>query len=157
MSSQPIKQLTLTRILNAPRALVYKVWTDEKHMAEWWGPKNFTNPVCKMDVRPGGAILIHMAWPGGGPVFPMKGIFYEVEEPVKLVFSSLAFEKEDGTFGIENMNTITFEDLGNNQTKLTVHAEVFKADPEFAAALAGMDQGWSESLVKLEDLLAAIQ
>ncbi len=156
MSSQPIKEVTLTRVLNAPRELVYKAWTDEKHMAEWWGPKHFTNPVCQMDVRPGGSLLIHMAWPGDGPVFPMKGVFYEVVEPSKLVFSSLAFEKEDGTFGLENMNTITFEDLGNNQTKLTVYAVVLKAAPEVSGALAGMDQGWSESLDKLASLVATM-
>jgi len=152
----PIKEVTITRILNAPRELVFKVWTDEKHMAQWWGPNGFTNPVCTLDVRPGGNILIHMAWPNGGPVFPMKGVFYEVDEPNKLVFSGLAFEKEDGSFGLENMNTITFEDLGNGKTKLTVHAAVIKASPEVSGAVAGMDQGWRESLVKLDELIAEV-
>lgn len=156
MSQTPIKEVTFTRILNAPRDLVFKAWTDEKHMAEWWGPKNFTNPVCNIDARPGGHILIHMTWGENGPVFPMKGVFYEVDEPSKLVFSSLAFEDENGNFGLENMNTITFEDLGNNKTKLTVYAAVMRKGPGVDGALAGMEQGWSESLDKLNALVTTI-
>lgn len=57
MSPQPVKEITLARIVNAPRSLVFKVWTDEKHMAQWWGPKGFTAPLCKMDARPGETFL----------------------------------------------------------------------------------------------------
>ncbi len=55
--------LVLARELNAPRELVWKAWTDAKHLAQWWGPKGFTNPVCEVDVRPVGGILIHMRAP----------------------------------------------------------------------------------------------
>ncbi len=54
------KTILITRVFNAPREIVWKAWTDPKQMAKWWGPHEFTNPVCKMDVRPGGEILIHM-------------------------------------------------------------------------------------------------
>jgi len=43
----------ITREFDAPRELVFKAWTDPKHLAQWWGPKGFTNPVCEWDVRPG--------------------------------------------------------------------------------------------------------
>jgi len=66
------QQLVLTRVFDAPRELVFKVWTDPKHVARWWGPHRFTNPVCELDLRPGGAILIHMRGPDG-VVYPMTG------------------------------------------------------------------------------------
>lgn len=52
--------LVIRRVLGAPRGLVFTAWTDPKQMAQWWGPHRFTNPVCELDVRPGGAIRIDM-------------------------------------------------------------------------------------------------
>src|SRR5437016_584736 len=83
------REVVITRIFDAPRELVFKAWTDPKHMAQWWSPKWFTNPVCELDVRPGGAILIHMAGPDG-VVYPMKGVFQEIVAPQRLVFISSA-------------------------------------------------------------------
>lgn len=45
------RELTIVRVFDAPRALVFRVWTDPKHLAQWWGPKGFTNPVCEVDPR----------------------------------------------------------------------------------------------------------
>src|SRR4051794_38475868 len=87
--------LTLTRVFDAPRDLVWKAWTDPKQMAKWWGPHMFTNPVCEMDVKQGGAIRIHMQGPEG-PAMPMGGTFLEVVPPEKLVFSTNAFPDEKG-------------------------------------------------------------
>jgi len=68
------QELVLTRVFDAPRELVFKAWTDPKHVAQWWGPHGFTNPVCELDLRPGGAILIHMRGPDG-VVYPMTGTY----------------------------------------------------------------------------------
>jgi uncharacterized protein YndB with AHSA1/START domain len=54
------REVTLTRIIDAPRALVWAAWTEPKHMAQWWGPHHFTNPVCEMDVRSGGKLMINL-------------------------------------------------------------------------------------------------
>jgi uncharacterized protein YndB with AHSA1/START domain len=62
----------MTRVLDAPRALVFRAWTDPALMAKWWGPSSFTNPLCELDPRPGGAIRIHMRAPDG-TVYPMTG------------------------------------------------------------------------------------
>src|SRR5680860_496485 len=83
------RDLTITRVFDAPRDLVYKAWTDPALMTRWFGPKDFTNPVCELDVRPGGAILIHMQGPDG-TVYPMTGEFQEVVPPERLVFTSSA-------------------------------------------------------------------
>jgi uncharacterized protein YndB with AHSA1/START domain len=77
------RELTLTRVVDAPRDLVWAAWTEPKHMAKWWGPKHFTNPVCELDVRPGGKILIHMRAPDGA-THPMPGVFSEVNKPERL-------------------------------------------------------------------------
>jgi uncharacterized protein YndB with AHSA1/START domain len=147
------KEVLFTRILDAPRDLVFQVWTDPEHMAKWWGPKWFTNPVCEMDVRPGGAILIHMRGPDG-VVYPMKGEFREVVKPELLVFTSTAIEDEDGNPRLETLNTITFAEQ-EGKTRLTVHAVVTRAEPGVEGALAGMEEGWTQSLDKLADLLAS--
>src|SRR5260370_40570020 len=77
------QDLVLTRVFDAPRELVFKVWTNPKHVAQWWGPHGFTNPVCELDLRPGGAILIHMRG-ANGIVYPMTGVYQEVVEPERL-------------------------------------------------------------------------
>jgi uncharacterized protein YndB with AHSA1/START domain len=141
------KELTITRFLNASPALVFKAWTDPKHLAQWWGPKGFTNPVCEVDVRPGGAINIDMTFPDGRS-HPMGGTFHEVDEPHRLVFTTRAFDLPDGTYALEVLNTITFEEL-HGKTKLTVHAKVTKAGPGSEMPIAGMNQGWNESLDRL--------
>jgi len=154
-AGQARQELILTRILGAPRSLVFKAWTDAKHMARWWGPRGFTNPVCELDVHPGGLIRIDMRGPNG-TIYPMKGVFHEIVEPERLVFTSTAMEDEHGKPLLEILNTVTFEDY-NGLTKLTLHARLVTKDlkmtPQVAAALSGMEQGWSESLYRLADEL----
>ncbi|MGA2094753.1 MAG: SRPBCC domain-containing protein [Candidatus Acidiferrum sp.] len=156
-ASEAPQELFLTRILGAPRALVFKAWTDQKQVAQWWGPRGFSNPVCEWDARPGGAIRIHMRGPDG-TVYPMGGVFKEVVEPERLVFISTALADEKSQPLFEIFNTITFEDF-HGITKLRLHARLltaeFKMTPQAAAALSGMEQGWSESLYRLADHLDA--
>ena|SRR5208282_270055 len=60
-----IERMVVTRIFDAPRELVWKAWTDPKYVMQWWGPKGFTSPVCKMDFRVGGKYLICTKTPDG--------------------------------------------------------------------------------------------
>jgi uncharacterized protein YndB with AHSA1/START domain len=146
------RELTLTRILDAPRELVFKLWTEPHHLAQWWGPHGFTNPVCELDARTGGAIRVHMRAPDG-TTFPMGGAFEEIVPPQRLVFTTSAHAGgEAGAFFV-NRNTVTFDDL-DGRTKLTLHVRVVEAAPGAERALSGMDQGWSESLEHLLDLAA---
>jgi uncharacterized protein YndB with AHSA1/START domain len=146
------RELVIERIFDAPRELVFRAWTDPKHMGRWWGPHGFTNPVCELDVRPGGAIRIDMTGPDG-VVYPMNGVFHEIVEPERLVFTSSAFADQDGHDQLEVRNTITFADEGG-KTKLTVRAAVVRSTPEVAGALEGMEEGWSQSLDRLAQVLA---
>src|SRR5579862_8930953 len=83
------REVTITRTFAAPRALVFKAWTDPQHLAQWWGPKGFTNPVCEFDARVGGALRIHMRGPDG-TIYPMEGVIRELVTPERLVFSAAA-------------------------------------------------------------------
>src|ERR1700675_291772 len=112
------RELVITRIFDAPRALVWTAWTDPRHMAQWWGPKGFTNPVCEMDVRPGGAIRIVMRGPDGID-YPMFGWFREIVEPERLVLVT-AVDDAKGDRLFEVLNTVTFTERGG-KTTLTMH------------------------------------
>ncbi len=154
MLNQQAKEITFTRILNAPRELVFKAWTDETHMAQWWGPKGFTNPVCTMDVRPDGSLYIAMTAPNG-MAYPTKGTFHEISEPGRLVFTTTAFDDEHGTPGIEMLNTVTFEEQ-DGKTKLTLRVTPVKVLPAFAEAVTGMNKGWNESLDRLTAVVECV-
>ncbi len=147
--------LVLERTFNAPRDLVFKVWTDPKHLAKWWGPKDYTNPVCELDLRVGGAIRIDMQSPEG-VVIPSKGFFEEITPPERLVFTLTNFEDEVGVPQLEIRNTITFEEA-NGKTKLTLRAVIVKSTPAVTASLEAMEEGWNESLDRLGETLSELQ
>ncbi|MGZ6237681.1 MAG: SRPBCC family protein [Syntrophales bacterium] len=152
----PVKErvLVITRFFDAPRDIVFKAWMDEKLVAQWWGPNGFANPVCELDARPGGAIHIDMRGPDG-VVYPMKGVFHKIAEPERLVFTSSAIEDEKGNARLQVFNIVTFAEE-NGKTKLALHATVVKSTPEAATALAGMEEGWSQSLYRLAEYLAQV-
>jgi uncharacterized protein YndB with AHSA1/START domain len=154
------RELLLTRTFDAPRRLVFKAWIDPKHMAQWWGPKGFTNPVCEMDVRPGGAIRIVMRAPDDAPAqfrgdHPMTGVFREIVEPERLVITT-AVDDADGNRVLEVLNTMTFVEHGG-KTTLTLHARVVKATAQATGMLAGMEMGWTQSLERLGTLVAGMR
>jgi uncharacterized protein YndB with AHSA1/START domain len=151
---EPEHVLILERTLNAPRELVFQTWLDPKHLAHWWGPKNFTNPVCELDARPGGSIRITMRAPDG-TLIPTEGVFIEIAPPERIVFSNQAFKNAAGEPQLETLNTITLVET-NGKTKLTVRAVVTKAGPNVAVSLASMNEGWNESLDRLETVIARI-
>jgi uncharacterized protein YndB with AHSA1/START domain len=119
-----------------------------EHLTQVSAGKNraFTNPVCELDPRPGGAIRIHMRGPDGA-VYPMTGVYHEIVEPQRLVFTSAALD-ENGDPLFEVLNTVTFAEH-QGKTKLTVHAVVVKTTAGAARYLAGMEMGWSQTLDRL--------
>ena len=156
-SGQPKKGhvMILTRLIDAPRELVFKAWTDPTQFAKWWGPHGFTAPVCKLDVRPGGEINVQMKGSDGTPwekPMPMGGTFLEIVPPERLVFTAKAFPDGKGGWKLENRNEVAFADKGG-KTELVLRVTVLKYSPEIVQALAGMETGWSQSLEKLEKLV----
>jgi len=115
------------------------------------GPHGFTNPVCDLDVRPGGAIRIHMRGPDG-TVYPMTGVYNEVVEPERLAFTSAALDA-DGNPMFEVLTTVTFAEQGG-KTKQIMRARVIKSTAEAAPYIKGMEAGWTQSLERLAKSLA---
>jgi uncharacterized protein YndB with AHSA1/START domain len=148
------RELTITRIFDAARELVFKAWTEPEHMARWWGPKGFTNPVCEMDVRPGGALRIVMRAPHGVE-HPMTGTFREVVVPERLVFLAVARDNKGNPL-LESLTTVTFAEVGG-RTEVTVHASAVGIAPIAPQMLAGMEAGWTQSLERLANLVAKVR
>jgi uncharacterized protein YndB with AHSA1/START domain len=153
-TDQVPSELILERTFNAPRELVFKVWTDPTHLAKWWGPKDFTTTVETLEVRPGGTLLVTMHG-ADGLVIPMKGVFQEVTPPERLIFITSSFEDEAGNAQLEVRNTITFVEV-DGKTKLTVQALVLKSTPAVAGSLAEMEEGWNQSLDRLAETLSEV-
>lgn len=145
--------LVMTRVFDAPRELVFKAWTDAKHVAQWWGPNEFTNPVCEIDARVGGALRIHMRAPNG-VVYPMTGVFEEIDEPERLVFLSSALD-DKGNSMFDVLSMVTFAEQGG-KTALTLQARVVKATAQAPQYLQGMQAGWTQSLERLGAHLASL-
>jgi uncharacterized protein YndB with AHSA1/START domain len=138
--------LTFVRVFEAPRELVFRTWTDPKQIGQWWGPHYFTNNVRNFEPRPGGAFEIDMIGPDG-TVYPGGGTFQELVEPERIVFTSTALD-ENGEVVIEDRNVVTFEDEGG-KTRMTVNARVLRAYGVGLQYIAGMEEGWSQSLARL--------
>lgn len=144
------RTVTLTRVYDAPRDLVWRAWTDAKHLAHWFGPKGFTSSVPELDVRVGGALHIVMHGPDGND-YPMKGEFREVVPPKRLVFSNIAIDK-NGNHLLEGETTVIVEEQ-DGKTRLTLHTRAVGLVPIAPQMLAGMEAGWSQSIDKLDDLV----
>jgi uncharacterized protein YndB with AHSA1/START domain len=144
-------ELIVTRILDAMPETVYKAWTDPKQMARWWGPNRFTNPVCELDVRPGGAWRIVMRAPDGVE-YECSGVYREVVALQRLVFTNNAFDSE-GKSLLEGVTSVAFAAQGA-KTKLTVETRMVGKVSYAAQMLAGMEAGWNQSLDRLTALVA---
>jgi uncharacterized protein YndB with AHSA1/START domain len=134
----------------ARRELVWKAWTDPKQLAQWCGPHGFTDPVCKVDVRAGGAILIPMRAQRSG--LSHGGVLQEILAPERLVFLSSAWN-EKGNRLFEVLNSVTFAERGE-KTTLTMHARIVQSTPAAAPHLAGMEGAWTQNLERLAAFVA---
>jgi uncharacterized protein YndB with AHSA1/START domain len=148
------REVTITRIFDAPREVVFRAWTDAAQLAQWWGPKGFTNPVCEIDARIGGALRIHMRGPDGS-VYPMKGEFREIVPLERLAFTNIALD-EAGNHILEGFTTVIFADDGG-RTRLTLHTRATAVIEKAVTYLQGMEMGWTMSIDKLQALLSAMK
>jgi uncharacterized protein YndB with AHSA1/START domain len=153
------QEIVITRIFDAPRDLVFKAWTEPERVKRWWGPKSFTTPVCKIDLRTGGVLFYCMRSPDGKDYWG-RGVFKEIVKPERIVCTD-TFADEKGNkvsprqYGMspdwpdEAIITVTFEEHGGRTSFMLQHGP-FKPGDERDMC----HQGWSESLDKLEDYLA---
>jgi uncharacterized protein YndB with AHSA1/START domain len=151
------REITIIRVFDAPRTLVFEAWTDPKHLARWFGPAAFTVPECRMDLRVGGHWYLVMRANDEvaamiGRDHPCGGEYVEIVPPERLSFTNNALDA-DGKIILEGFTTATFEDVCG-KTKMTLTTCASGSGAHVRAMLGGMEQGWSESLQKLARLFA---
>lgn len=153
------QNLLITRTFDAQRELVWKAWTDPELVKRWWGPKGFTAPFCKIDLRVGGVFLYCMRSPDGKDYWG-TGVYREIVKPERIVYTD-SFADEKGNvvpathygmsadFPLKMLVTVTFEER-EGKTKLTLHHVGIPS----GADQDGARQGWNESFDKLAEHLA---
>lgn len=146
LQPEPAEQrvLVLTRLLAAPRSLVFKVWTQPEHLARWWGPNNFTLPFCEVDFREGGAYKFCMRAPDGSDHW-VWGSYCEIVEPERLAFTwhRTQVPAEENPWAT-TLVTVTFAEQAG-KTLLTLHQATFQKTEERDEHQGG----WTECLDRL--------
>jgi uncharacterized protein YndB with AHSA1/START domain len=147
------RELSITRLLNAPQELVWEVWTKPEHITHWWGPIGFSVTTHEMSLQPGGVWRFMMHGPDGRN-YPNKIVFIEVKKPELLVYKHTGEEEtEDIRFHV----TVNFEKQGN-KTKLTMHS-LFDSPEELERVVReyGAKEGMVQTVDRLEEYLEANQ
>jgi len=160
--------IKIERIFNTPREKVWKAWTDPELVKKWWGPEGFSAPYAKIDLREGGVYTFAMHGPEGSEWdrdMYSSGVYKEIVEYEKIVSTDYFSDKDgnlikpsdegqDANFPSEMTVTITFEDLQDGKTRLTIHYPKPESEEHLQAMIkSGMKEGWSSSLDKLEKAL----
>jgi uncharacterized protein YndB with AHSA1/START domain len=143
-SSSETSSLTLTRLYDAPRELVFRAWTEPERLRRWCAPTGFTIPVANGDMRPGGEWYSTMR-ASDGREFRLVGRYTEIVPPERLAFTH-AWLDGDGRPGIETLVTVMLEDRDGRTLEQTGFDTVASRD--------GHVGGWSESLDRLVGHLA---
>jgi uncharacterized protein YndB with AHSA1/START domain len=127
------KQIEVTRTFNAPLEMVWKVWTDPELVKRWWGPKQFTSPVAKIDFREGGKSIVSMKAPKemGGQEFYSIWVYVKIV-PLKTIEFIQSLSDQNGNktdptkvgmppdFPIDIKTVVTFKEVAGNKTEMTV-------------------------------------
>lgn len=162
------KSHTVSRVFDAPRDLVWKAHTEPDHMARWFGPEGTECEVKKLELRVGGVFHYRLHGADGYEVWG-KAVYREITPKDRMVFIQSFSDANEGitshsmspTWPREVHSTVTFEDLGNNKTRLSVEWAPFNATPEeqatFDATRMGVDEGWKGTFDKLAELLRSEQ
>jgi uncharacterized protein YndB with AHSA1/START domain len=138
-----------TRIFDAPRALVFQMWTDPKHLAQWWGPNGFTTTTSAFDMRPGGVWRFVMHGPDGRD-YENRITFEEIVRPERIVYRHGG---GDDVEPVQFRTTVTFEDLGG-KTRLTLRGQFpSAAERDRVIRDYGADKGMLQTLARLAEYL----
>jgi uncharacterized protein YndB with AHSA1/START domain len=146
------REIVFTREFDAPRELVFEVWTDPKHLDQWWGPSGFRTESAAMDLRPGGSWTMTMTGPDGTK-YPNKIVYVDVAPPERLVYQH---EGDDGT--VIFSTTTTFDGLAEgSRTKVTMHGTFPSAEAlEFVIKNHQADKGGLQTIEKAAAHVASL-
>ena len=147
------RMIIATRVFDAPRSLVFEAWTDQKHLAQWWGPDGFSTTTRSMDIRSGGVWRFVMHGPDGRD-YENRITYVEVVKPKRLVYRHGGGDDvEPVEFEVE----VTFEEIGK-QTQLTMRM-VFPSAQERARVIKeyGADKGLVQTLARLSEYVKSMR
>lgn len=144
------REVVITRVVNAPRPVVFDAWTNPQHVRRWMtGPEGWTMPVCEIDLRPGGRW--RFVWrKADGAEMDMTGTYREVVPPERLVHT-----ESWGPEWPETTNTLELRESGG-QTVMTLTIRYPSRDARDAALQTGMKDGMDQSYDRLDQLLATL-
>ena len=144
------REIVVTRVLDAPRELVFDAWTDPRHIGSWWGPRGFTTTTHEMDVRPGGAWRFVMHGPDGTD-YPNYVVYSEVVRPERLAYAHGGQPGEPADFDV----TVAFADEGG-KTRITMRSLFPSAAArDFVVKEYGAIDGANQTLDRLAEHLAS--
>ena len=141
------RQIVITRLFDAPRALVFEAWTKPEHVAHWWDPSGAPLAVCEIDLRPNGAFRWVNRSPDGGEGYTFTGIYREIVPPERLAFTAPSRP--------EQVSTVVFTEEGK-KTKLTITIECASKEERDAMLRMRVDAGTAQTLANLAAYLPAI-
>ena len=148
---EPGKQeVTITRVFEAPRELVFKTYIDPELIPQWWGPRRLTTTVDKMEVKPGG-VWRFVQRDAEGNEFSFHGVYHEITASARLVYT-FEYEGEPGHVSLE---TVQFEDQ-NGKTKLIDQVVFQSVEDRDGMVASGMEGGAQESMLRFDELLAKV-
>jgi len=145
------RALVMTRVLDAPREMVFDAWVDPAQLVRWFGPRNIAATVDRMEVRPGGGYRIALRATDTGETYALHGAYREVVPPERLVFTWV-WEEDCPTHvkDVETVVTVMFRAQGT-KTEIVLHHATF----DVPAMRASHTRGWTASFDKLAEMLAA--
>lgn len=142
------REFTLTRVLAAPRDLVFRAFVEPDRMRHWWVPRGFSMLSCKLDLREGGAWRMAIRADDSGAVQTEVGVYREIRAPERLAFTH-AWVRANGTLTHPTLVTATFTERGA-RTEVTFRQEDFAT----SAACLSHEEGWGVSLDQLVGYIA---
>jgi uncharacterized protein YndB with AHSA1/START domain len=143
-------ELVITRVFNAPQALVFAAWTEPQHLARWSGPEGFTSENSTMDLREGGRYRACLRAPDG-EVHVVVGVYKAIEPPHRLVMTH-AWEDAQGRPGPETLVTVTLSEESPGRTRMHFRQTGFDSVP----SRDGHGEGWSSSFERLQAHLESV-
>ena len=146
------REIVLTRLFNAPRALVFEAMTRPEHVRKWWGnlDDGYSVPVCEIDFRVGGKWRFVNRHPKGEATF--YGVYREIDPPGRVVFTEIYEPFPDAESVVTSV--LTEE---NGQTRLTATCLYPSKEVRDMVIGTGMEKGAAISYDRLEDLVVELQ
>ena len=145
-SAGEMHEFTVTRVISAPLERVWRAWTDEQLVKEWWGPQGFTSAVHRMDFREGGSTLVSMSAPSFGDIYT-TWTYTRIVPRSSIEFDSRFSDAEGRAVdpiapGVPDVvpHVVRFKDLGDGRTEMSITESGYSSPEAMEMSKAGQEQ-----------------